>query len=93
MDSIVTDEAGVWIAGGISLWEIIGFKSELDRSRLHDGIVTCLIASKTTELFKISECRHWVPKFDIWALKLILLLLWLFWYGSWTAEACIPLSY
>jgi len=29
----------------------------------------CLVASKTTELFKISECRHWAPKFDIWALK------------------------
>jgi len=27
------------------------------------------------ELFKISECRHWAPKFDIWALKLILLFL------------------
>jgi len=30
VDSIVTDEAGVWIAGGISPWEIIGFMSELD---------------------------------------------------------------
>jgi len=28
-----------------------------------------------TELFKISECWHWAPKFDIWALKLILLFL------------------
>jgi len=72
-------------------------------SRLHDGIVTCLIASKTAELFKISECWHWAPKFDISALKWLfsfpfisqsfLLLLWLFWYGSWTAEACIPFSY
>jgi len=71
----VTDEAGVWIVGGISPWEIIRFKSELDRSRLHDGIVTCLIASKMMELFKILECRHWVPKFDIWVLKMILLFL------------------
>ena len=45
------------------------------QSRLHDGIVTCLIASKTVELFKISECWHWVPKFDIWVLKMILLFL------------------
>jgi len=44
-------------------------------SRLHDDIVTCLIASKMTELFKISECRHWAPKFDIWVLKMILLFL------------------
>jgi len=35
VDSIVTDEAGVWIAGGISLWEIIGFMSELDRQIDH----------------------------------------------------------
>jgi len=48
------------------------WQADRPRSRLHDGIVTCLIASKTTELFKISECRHWAPKFDIWALKLIL---------------------
>jgi len=34
-DSIVTDEVGVWIAGGISLWEIIGFTSELDRQIDH----------------------------------------------------------
>jgi len=34
-DSIVTDEAGVWIAGGISPWEIIGFMSELDRQIDH----------------------------------------------------------
>jgi len=27
------------------------------------------------ELFKISECRHWAPKFDIWVLKMILLFL------------------
>jgi len=31
----VTDEAGVWIAGGISLWEINGFMSELDRQIGH----------------------------------------------------------
>jgi len=34
-DSIVTDEVGVWIAGGISPWEINGFKSELDRQIDH----------------------------------------------------------
>jgi len=28
-----------------------------------------------TELFKISECQHWAPKFDIWVLKMILLFL------------------
>ena len=33
-------------------------------SRLHDGIIMCLIAPKTDEIFKKSECRHWVPKFD-----------------------------
>jgi len=35
VDSIVTDEVGVWIAGGISPWEIIGFTSELDRQIDH----------------------------------------------------------
>jgi len=34
-DSIVTDEVGVWIAGGISPWEIIGFTSELERQIDH----------------------------------------------------------
>jgi len=34
-DSIVTDEAGVWIAGGISPWKIIRFTSELDRQIDH----------------------------------------------------------
>jgi len=43
------------------------------RSRLSNGIVTCLIALETVELFKISECRHWVPKNDIWALMSFLL--------------------
>ena len=33
-------------------------------SRLHDSIITCLIAPKTDEIFKILECRHWAPKFD-----------------------------
>jgi len=28
-----------------------------------------------TELFKILECQHWAPKFDIWVLKMILLFL------------------
>jgi len=51
------------------------WQADRPRSRLHDGIVTCLIASKTVELFKILECRHWAPKFDIWALKMILLFL------------------
>ena len=32
--------------------------------RLHSGIITCLIAPKTDEIFKISECWHWAPKFD-----------------------------
>jgi len=31
----------------------------------------CLIASETTELFKISECQHWAPKNDIWVLKIV----------------------
>jgi len=31
----------------------------------------CLIALEMMELFKISECWHWVPKNDIWALKII----------------------
>jgi len=35
MDSIVTDETNVWIAGGISLWEINGSTSELDRQIDH----------------------------------------------------------
>jgi len=35
MDSIVTNEMNVWIAGGISLWEINGFASELDRQIDH----------------------------------------------------------
>jgi len=34
-DSIVIDEAGVWIAGGISLWKINRFTSELDRQIDH----------------------------------------------------------
>ena len=34
-DSIVTEEAGVWIVGGISLWEINRFMSELDRQIDH----------------------------------------------------------
>jgi len=51
------------------------WQADRPQSRLHDGIVMCLIASKTAELFKISECQHWVPKFDIWALKMILLFL------------------
>ena len=33
-------------------------------SRLHESIITCLIAPTTDEIFKKSECRHWVPKFD-----------------------------
>ena len=33
-------------------------------SRLRDSIIMCLIASKMEEIFKKSECRHWVPKFD-----------------------------
>jgi len=35
MDSIVTDETNVWIAGGISLWEMNGSTSELDRQIDH----------------------------------------------------------
>jgi len=35
MDSIVTDETNVWIAGGISLWEMNGSMSELDRQIDH----------------------------------------------------------
>jgi len=34
-DSIVTDEVGVWIAGGISLWEMNRFMLELDRQIDH----------------------------------------------------------
>ena len=33
-------------------------------SRPLDRIITCLIAPKTDEIFKKSECQHWVPKFD-----------------------------
>ena len=29
-------------------------------SRLHDSIITCLIAPKTDEIFKKLECQHWV---------------------------------
>jgi len=42
VDSIVTDEAGVWIAGGISLWEINRFMSELDRQIDH-GIGSMMV--------------------------------------------------
>ena len=35
MDSIVTNETNVWIAGGISPWEMNGFMSELDRQIDH----------------------------------------------------------
>jgi len=31
MDSIVNDEMDIWIAGGISPWEMNGSTSELDR--------------------------------------------------------------
>ena len=41
-------------------------------SRLHDSIVMCSIAPEMVELFKKSECQHWVPIFDIWALRRIL---------------------
>jgi len=40
-------------------------QADRPRSRLSDSIVTCLIALEMVELFKISECRHWVPKNDI----------------------------
>ena len=33
-------------------------------SRLCDSIITYLIAPKTDEIFKKSECQHWVAKFD-----------------------------
>jgi len=35
MDSIVTDEMNVWIAGGISLWEMNRSTSKLDRQIDH----------------------------------------------------------
>jgi len=35
MDSIVTDETNVWIAGGISPWEMNKFMLELDRQIEH----------------------------------------------------------
>jgi len=35
MDSIVSDEMNVWIAGGISPWEMNGSMSELDRQIDH----------------------------------------------------------
>ena len=41
-------------------------------SRLHDSIVMCSIAPEMVELFKKSECWHWVPIFDIWVLRCIL---------------------
>ena len=40
-------------------------------SRLRDGIITCLIAPKTDEIFKKSECRHWVPKLTLGARNVI----------------------
>ena len=33
-------------------------------SRLRDSIIMCWIAPKMDKIFKRSECRHWVPKFD-----------------------------
>jgi len=42
VDSIVTDEVGVWIAGGISPWEIIRFTSELDRQIDH-GLCSMMV--------------------------------------------------
>ena len=33
-------------------------------SRLHDGIIMCLIAPKMDEIFKKSESWHWAPKLD-----------------------------
>ena len=33
-------------------------------SRIRDGIITCLIAPKTDEIFKNLECQHWAPTFD-----------------------------
>jgi len=42
VDSIVTDEAGVWIAGGISPWEIVGFTSELDR-QIDQGLGSMMV--------------------------------------------------
>ena len=35
MDSIVTDKTNVWIAGGISPWEMNGSTSELNRQIDH----------------------------------------------------------
>jgi len=35
MDSIVSDETSVWIAGRISTWEMNGFASELNRQIDH----------------------------------------------------------
>jgi len=35
MDSIVSNETNVWIAGGISPWEMTRFASELDRQIDH----------------------------------------------------------
>jgi len=35
MDSIVTDEMDIWIAGGISPWEMNRSMSELDRQIDH----------------------------------------------------------
>ena len=65
--------------GNISVgnnWIYVGtWQADRPQSRLHDGIVMCLIASKMAELFKILECWHWAPKFDIWAPKMILLFL------------------
>jgi len=34
-DSIMTDETNIWIVGGISLWEMNRFMSELDRQIDH----------------------------------------------------------
>jgi len=40
-------------------------QADRPHSRLSDGIVTHLIALEMVELFKKSECCHWVPKNDI----------------------------
>jgi len=64
------------------------WQADRPRSRLSDGIVMCLIALETVELFKISECWHWAPKNDIWALMSFLLFFSSFLHQFFSFFAC-----
>jgi len=49
MDFIVTNEMDIWIAGGISLWEINRFVLELDRQIDHTP-QCCSLRGSTSRL-------------------------------------------